>query len=128
MNQVLGRGESRPWATKWPVSSLGAMLIAGVLGIGIFTFRNLELWTPLQQWYWTEYLTTKSFPKAHGEYQMIVKMDAKGKQLMALDADVVPGPMQAAKEEHDKGHADAGPEPNRCHTHGRLHGWSQHRR
>ena len=52
MSQVLGRGESRPWATKWPVSSLGAFLLAVVAGIGIFTYRNVEKWTPLQQWYW----------------------------------------------------------------------------
>jgi hypothetical protein len=30
MNQVLGRGEHQPWATKWPVSTLGAMLNAAV--------------------------------------------------------------------------------------------------
>jgi len=38
MNQVLGRGEPRPWATNWPVSSLGAILIAAVVEIGIFTY------------------------------------------------------------------------------------------
>ena len=86
MSQVLGRGESRPWATKWPVSSLGAMLVAVVVGIGIFTYRNVELWTPLQQWYWTEYLTTKSFPTARGDYKLLAKVDAHGKQLMAVDA------------------------------------------
>jgi type IV secretory pathway TraG/TraD family ATPase VirD4 len=94
MSQVLGRGESRPWATKWPVSTLGAMLIAVVVGIGIFTYRNVELWTPLQQWYWTQYLTTKTLPTARGDYKLLAKVDAHGKQLMALDADVVPGPMQ----------------------------------
>jgi hypothetical protein len=94
MSQVLGRGESRPWATKWPVSSLGAFLLAVVAGMGIFTYRNVEKWTPLQQWYWTEYLTTKSFPKARGDYQLLAKVDGHGKQLMAVDADVVPGPMQ----------------------------------
>jgi hypothetical protein len=26
MSQVLGRGESRPWPTNWPVPSLGALL------------------------------------------------------------------------------------------------------
>jgi len=61
------RGESRPWATKWPVSSLGAFLLAVVAGIGIFTYRNVEKWTPLQQWYWVEYLSTKSFPSARGD-------------------------------------------------------------
>src|ERR1700733_8837087 len=94
MSELLGRGESRPWATKWPVSSLGAFLLAVVAGIGIFTYRNVEKWTPLQQWYWVEYLTTKSLPTARGEYTMLAKVDAHGKQLMAVDADVVPGPMQ----------------------------------
>jgi hypothetical protein len=43
MSQVLGRGEHQPWATKWPVSSVGAMLIAAVVGIGI-TYSNIEMW------------------------------------------------------------------------------------
>lgn len=43
-------------SAKWPVSSLGSLLIAVVVGVGIFMFRNLEMCTPLQQWYWTEYL------------------------------------------------------------------------
>jgi hypothetical protein len=58
------------------------------------TYRNVEKWTPLQQWYWTEYLTTKTFPTARGDYRLLAKVDAHGKQLMALDADVVQGPMQ----------------------------------
>ena len=73
MSQVLGRGESRPWPTKWPVSSLGALLIAVAVGIGIFTFRNVEMWTPLQRWYWVEYLTTHVFPTTAskpGNYQL----------------------------------------------------------
>jgi hypothetical protein len=94
MSQVLGRGEHQPWATKWPVSSLGAMLIAAVVGIGIFTYCNIERWTPLQQWYWVQYLNTKSFPSARGDYKLLTTVDAHGKQLMAVDADLVPGPMQ----------------------------------
>jgi hypothetical protein len=70
------------------VSSPGAFLFAVVAGIGIFTYRNVEKWTPLQQWYWTEYLTTKSFPKARGDYQLLAKVDGQGKQLMAVDADL----------------------------------------
>jgi hypothetical protein len=71
MNQALGRGEHQPWATKWPVSSLGAMLIAAVVGIGIFTYCNIEMWTPLEQWYWVQYFNTKSFPTAHGDYKLL---------------------------------------------------------
>jgi hypothetical protein len=94
MSQVLGRGEHQPWAAKWPVSSLGAMLIAAVVGIGIFTYCNTEMGTPLQQWYWVQYLNTKSFPTTRGDYKLLTTVDAQGKQLMAVDADVVPGPMQ----------------------------------
>jgi hypothetical protein len=65
-----------------------------VVGIGIFTYCNIEMWTPLQQWYWVQYLDTKTFPKERRDYKLLTKMDAHGKQLMAVDADVVPGPMQ----------------------------------
>ena len=78
MSQVLGRGEHQPWATKWPVSSLGAMLITAVVGIGIFTYCNTEMWTPLQQWYWVQYLNTKSFPTARGDYKLLTTVDAHG--------------------------------------------------
>ena len=94
MSQVLGRGEHQPWATKWPVSSVGAMLIAAVVGIGIFTYCNIQMWTPLQQWYWVQYLNTKSIPTARGDYKLLTTVDAHGKQLMAVDADVVPGSTQ----------------------------------
>jgi hypothetical protein len=48
----------------------------------------------LQLWYWVQYLNTKSFPTARGDYKLLTTVDASGKQLMAVDADVVPGPMQ----------------------------------
>jgi hypothetical protein len=59
MNQVVGWREHRPWATKWPMSSLGAMLITAVVGIGIFMYCSIQMWTPLQQWYWVQYLSTR---------------------------------------------------------------------
>ena len=64
------------------------MLIAAVVGIGIFTYSNIEMWTPLQQGYWVQYLNTKSFPTARGDYKLLTTVDAHGKQLMAVDADV----------------------------------------
>jgi hypothetical protein len=66
MSQMMGRGESRPWSA-WPISSLWTMLIAAVVGIGIFTYCNIEMWTPLQQWFWVQYLHTKSFPTPRGD-------------------------------------------------------------
>jgi predicted nucleic acid-binding protein len=37
-----GSREHRPWATKWPMSSLGAMLISNVVGIGISLYRSIQ--------------------------------------------------------------------------------------
>ena len=92
MNRLLGRAESGGWSIKWPVSTVGALLLAGVAGIGIFTYRNVEVWTPLQQWYWIQYLNTKNFPSPSGGYQMISKLDRRGERSIAVDADVVPAP------------------------------------
>jgi hypothetical protein len=94
MSQVFDRGESRPWSAKWRASSRGVLGIAVVVGIGIFTFRNLEMRTPLHWWYWTEYLTKKTFSATRGDYQLLGQVDGPGKRLMAFDADVVPGPLQ----------------------------------
>ena len=90
MSQVSDRGEYRSWPAKRPVSSLGALGIAVMVGIGVFTFRNVEIWIPLQEWYWTEYLTTKTFLTTRGDYQLLEKVAAHGKQLIALDAATVP--------------------------------------
>jgi hypothetical protein len=94
MNQLLGRGECRGWSTKWPVSSLGALVLAVVAGIGIFTYRNVEVWTPLQRWYWIQYLNTKNFPSPGGDYQVLAKVDRHGQRRMAVDADVMAGAPQ----------------------------------
>src|SRR5260370_7250766 len=93
MNQLLGRGEYRGWSTKWPVSSLGALVLAFVAGIGIFTYRNVEVWTPLQQWYWIQYMNTKNFPVPNGNYQVLSKLDRQGQHSMATDATVMNAPL-----------------------------------
>jgi hypothetical protein len=50
MSQVLGRGESRPWPTNWPVPSLGALL------------RSRRQWaSESSPQRWVEYLNTKRF-------------------------------------------------------------------
>ena len=88
MSQVLGRGEHQPWATKWPISSLGAMLIAAVVGIGIFTYCNIEMWTPLQQWYRVQYLNTKSFPTARGDYNVLTTVEGAALLRLKLEHDL----------------------------------------
>jgi Type IV secretion-system coupling protein DNA-binding domain len=92
MNQLLGREESRGWSARWPVSALVSLVLAGVVGIGIFTYLNVEVWTPLQRWYWIQYLNTKNFPSPRGDYQVLSKLDQQGKRSMAIDADVMPSP------------------------------------
>ena len=92
MSQIVGRGEHQPWATKLPVSSLGAMLIAAVVGIGVFTYCNTEMWTPLQQWYWVQYLNTKSFPTERGDYNSLAPHRIIGVTADIDDGHVVPGP------------------------------------
>jgi hypothetical protein len=71
-----------------------AVLLAFVAGIGIFTYRNVEVWTPLQQWYWIQYLNTKNFPVPSGNYQVLSKLDRQGQHSMATDADVMPASLQ----------------------------------
>ena len=76
------------------MSTLVALLLAFVAGIGIFTYRNVEVWTPLQQWYWIQYLSTKNFPGPSGNYQVLSKLDRQGQHSMATDADVMPAPLR----------------------------------
>ena len=94
MNRLLGREQSPGSSKNWLVSTLVALLLAFVAGIGIFTYRNVEVWTPLQQWYWIQYLSTKNFPGPSGNYQVLSKLDRQGQHSMATDADVMPAPLR----------------------------------
>jgi len=69
-------------------------VLAVVAGIGIFTYRNVEVWTPLQRWYWIQYLNTKNFPSPSGDYQVLAKVDRHGQRRMTVDADVMAGAPQ----------------------------------
>lgn len=84
----------RRWQTKWPISSLGAVLIAVLVGFGTFIYQEYQTWTPLQRWYWLEYVATKDFPTTHGDYWLLTKSDRHGLRSIATDADVVPGRSQ----------------------------------
>jgi hypothetical protein len=69
-------------------------VLAVVAGIGIFTYGNVEVWTPLQRWYWIQYLNTKNFPSPSGDYQVLAKVDRHGQRRMAVNADVMAGAPQ----------------------------------
>src|ERR1700758_1802507 len=70
--------------------SFGAVVITLLLGIGIFTYQEFQTWTPLQRWYWYEYLATKTFPTLRGDYWVVMKTDGNGRHTLATNADVVP--------------------------------------
>jgi len=94
VNRLLGRGESPGPSKNWLLSTLVALVLAFVAGIGIFTYENVEVWTPLQQWYWVQYSSTKNFTSPSGTYQVLLKLDRQGQHSMATDADVVPAPLE----------------------------------
>jgi len=81
----------KPWGRKLPIWSAGVVLIAGVLGFAIWVYRYWT-WTPLQRWYWYEYVATQQFPTARGNYQLISKSDQSGRHSLAGDTDLVPDP------------------------------------
>jgi hypothetical protein len=66
------------------------VVITFLLGIGIFTYQEFRNWTPLQRWYWYEYLSTETFPTPRGDYWAVMKTDGHGRHTLAADADVVP--------------------------------------
>ena len=76
------------------LSTVVALVLAFVAGIGIFTYENVEVWTPLQQWYWVQYSMTKNFPNPSGSYQVLSKLDRQGQHSMATDTDVTPAPSE----------------------------------
>ena len=94
MNRLLGRGESPGPSKNWVLSTLVALVLAFVAGIGIFTYQSVEVWTPLQQWYWVQYSISKDFPNPSGTYQVLSKLDRQGQHSMATDADVMPAPLE----------------------------------
>jgi Type IV secretion-system coupling protein DNA-binding domain len=76
------------------LSTVVTLVLAFVAGIGIFTYENVEVWTPLQRWYWVQYSMTKNFPNPSGSYQVLSKLDRQGQHSMAMDADVTPAPSE----------------------------------
>ena len=94
MNRLLGRGKSPGPSKNWVLSTLVALVLAFVAWIGIFTYQSVEVWTPLQQWYWVQYSISRDFPNPSGTYQVLSKLDRQGQHSMATDADVMPAPLE----------------------------------
>src|ERR1700758_4298816 len=76
--------------THWLLLSVGVALMAGVLGISIFTYQEYQVWTPLQDWYFNEYSLAHNFPTQRGNYWLLTKTDRAGHRSVASSSDVVP--------------------------------------
>ena len=51
---------------------------------------NAVVWTPLQRYYWNEYLNTEMFRGPRGDYSILETVDRRGQHRMATESDVVP--------------------------------------
>jgi len=85
---------SNLWArSERPVrfrSRLSVPVLAVCVGLVIWIYMNAMVWTPLQRYYWNEYLNTEMFQGPRGDYSMLEIVDRRGQHRMATESDVVP--------------------------------------
>src|SRR5207244_1299480 len=67
-----------------------ALFLAGAAGIVTWFFLNAEVFTPLQRYYWDEYLNTELFQGTKGNYRLLEVVDRRGEHRIAIDSDVAP--------------------------------------
>jgi hypothetical protein len=93
MSQVVDR-VSIGLGDEVAVSSLGATLIAAVVGIGSSCTASIQIWTPCNSGTGSSISVHEDFPDGPRRLEAAKELDANCKLLMAVDADVVPGPIQ----------------------------------
>ena len=76
----------------WPLSIFGSLLLATGTGIAIWVFLTGVMWSPLQRYYWNEYLSTETLQGSRGNYTILEVVDRHGQHRMAMDSDVVISP------------------------------------
>jgi Type IV secretion-system coupling protein DNA-binding domain len=90
MDRLSGCAAVASWWIRWPLSTLGALFLAAGTGIVAWTYLKAEVWTPLQRYYWDEYLNTEMFQGPKGDYSLLEIVDGRGHHRIAFDSDVVP--------------------------------------
>jgi hypothetical protein len=73
-------------------SRLSVPVLAACAGLVIWIYMNAVVWTPLQRYYWNEYLNTEVFQGSRGDYSILETVDRRGQHRMATASDVVPAP------------------------------------
>ncbi len=82
-------GPTRRWSSRLPISIIGAMALSVVSGICIWIFCQGQLWTPLQRYYWGQYLNSETY-RGVGNFRLLQVVDRRGQRRLAADADLVP--------------------------------------
>src|SRR5271166_3469015 len=117
MSRLWGQ-EERP---GWFASIVRALAVSAVIGVGIGMYLNAEVWTPLQRYYWTEYLNTELYRATRGEYWILDEYSTSKYAIVMRDVSMV----YAIRQETPTGGAErrrtrktAGPSaiPNRRET------------
>ena len=79
------------WRIKGQFSVVGiALFLAGAAGIVTWAFLYGEVFTPLQRYYWNDYLNTEMFQGTRGNYWLLDVVDRRGEHRLAIDSDVAP--------------------------------------
>jgi hypothetical protein len=71
---------------------LSIPVLAACVGLCIWFYMTAAVWTPLQRYYWDEYLNTEMFQGPRGDYSILETVDRRGQHRMAIESDVVPAP------------------------------------
>ena len=77
----------RRWPSRLPVSVIGVLLLTPVAGVAIWMFCLAVVWTPLQRYYWGQYVLSESIG-GEGNFQWVAAVDRQRKHRLATDADV----------------------------------------
>jgi hypothetical protein len=81
--------------TKWPFSTVGRLFLAGATGIVTWFFVYGAIFTPLQRYYWDEYLNTEMYQGTRGDYTVLEVVGRQGSHRIAVDSDLVVAPRHA---------------------------------
>ena len=74
----------------WILSNLCAVVLGAAAGFATWTYLNAAVWTPLQRYYWSEYLNTEMFQGQRGDYWILETVDRRGQHRIATESDIVP--------------------------------------
>ena len=82
-------GPSRA-ARRFRFPTIVVLFLAGAAGLVTWFLLGAVVFTPLQRYYWDEYLNTEMFQGTGGDYRLLEVVDRRGEHRIAIDSDVAP--------------------------------------